>query len=58
MEADEKKKKNYSLFAKQAVKYYSVGVSGVLVNLGILYLLTDFLGFWYLASQILSLIHI
>ena len=55
MEADEKKKKNYSLFAKQAVKYYSVGVTGVLVNLGILYLLTDFLGFWYLASQIIAI---
>ena len=32
-----KKVGGFSLFAKQAVKYYSVGASGVLVNLGILY---------------------
>ena len=44
-----------SLFAKQAVKYYSVGASGVLVNLGILYALTDFAGFWYFASQVIAI---
>ena len=45
----------FSLFAKQAVKYYSVGASGVLVNLGILYALTDFAGFWYFASQVIAI---
>ena len=45
----------FSLFAKHAVKYYSVGASGVLVNLGILYALTDFAGFWYFASQVIAI---
>ena len=45
----------FSLFAKQAVKYYVVGGSGVLVNLGILYALTDFAGFWYTASQVIAI---
>jgi len=45
----------FSLFAKQAMKYYTVGGSGVLVNLGILYALTDFIGFWYIASQIIAI---
>ena len=44
-----------SLFAKQAIKYYSVGGSGVLVNLGILYALTDFMGLWYIASQVIAI---
>ena len=48
---DEKKKGGLSLFAKHAVQFYIVGASGVLVNLGILYLLTDIGGFWYVASQ-------
>ena len=53
MTVDGKKEiSGFSLFAKQAIKYYSVGGSGVLVNLGILYALTDFMGLW------LSLIHI
>ena len=60
---DEEKKGGLSLFAKHAVQFYIVGASGVLVNLGILFLLTDIAGFWYVASQIiaisvLSLIHI
>ena len=50
-----KKVGGFSLFAKQAVKYYSVGASGVLVNLGILYALTDFAGFWYFASQVIAI---
>ena len=50
-----KKVSGFSLFAKQAVKYYSVGASGVLVNLGILYALTDFAGFWYFASQVIAI---
>ena len=45
----------FSLFVKQAMKYYTVGGSGVLVNLGILYALTDFIGFWYIASQIIAI---
>jgi dolichol-phosphate mannosyltransferase len=50
-----KKMGGFSLFAKQAGKYYSVGASGVLVNLGILYILTDIAGFWYLASQVIAI---
>ena len=50
-----KKVSGFSLFAKQAVKYYSVGASGGLVNLGILYALTDFAGFWYMASQVIAI---
>ena len=45
----------FSLFAKQAIIYYSVGGSGVLVNLGILYALTDFMGLWYMASQVIAI---
>ena len=33
-----------SLFARHAFKYYLVGASGVIVNLGILYALTEFAG--------------
>ena len=43
------------MFAKHAIKYYAVGGSGVLVNLGILYALTDFAGFWYFASQVIAI---
>ena len=52
---DEKGMSKISLFAKQAVKYYIVGGTGVLVNLGILYELTDFVGFWYMASQVIAI---
>ena len=52
---DEKGMSKISLFAKQAVKYYIVGGTGVLVNLGILYALTDFVGFWYMASQVIAI---
>ena len=45
----------FSLFAKHAIKYYAVGASGVLVNLGILYALTDLAGYWYLASQVIAI---
>ena len=38
---DGEKKGGLSLFAKHAVQFYIVGASGVLVNLGILYILTD-----------------
>ena len=52
---DREKKGSLSLFAKHAVQYYIVGASGVLVNLGILFLLTDIAGFWYVASQIIAI---
>ncbi len=52
---DEKKKGGFSQFAKHAVQYYMVGASGVLVNLGILYLLADIAGFWYVASQVVAI---
>ena len=52
---DEKKKGGLSLFAKHAVQYYIVGASGVLVNLGILYLLADIAGFWYVAAQTIAI---
>ena len=41
----------FSIFAKQTFKYYLVGASGVLVNLGLLYFLTDIIGAWYVFSQ-------
>lgn len=44
-----------SLFAKHAFKYYLVGASGVLVNLGILYLLKEYVGLWYLASSAIAI---
>ena len=52
---DEKKKGGLSLFAKHAIQYYMVGASGVLVNLGILYMLADIAGFWYVASQVVAI---
>ena len=55
IEDDEKKKGGLSLFAKHAVQYYIVGASGVLVNLGILYMLADIAGFWYVASQVVAI---
>ena len=44
-----------SLFAKHAFKYYLVGASGVLVNLGILFILTEFVGLWYLLSSTIAI---
>ena len=55
IEDDEKKKGGLSLFAKHAVQYYIVGASGVLVNLGIFYMLADIAGFWYVASQVVAI---
>ncbi len=52
---DGEKKGGLSLFAKHAVQFYIVGASGVLVNLGILYLLTDIGGFWYVAAQVIAI---
>ena len=48
---DEKKKSKFSLFVSQTIKYFLVGGIGVGVNLGLLYVLTDFLGIWYILSQ-------
>ena len=44
-----------SLFAKHAFKYYLVGASGVFVNLGILFVLTEFVGLWYLLSSSIAI---
>ena len=44
-----------SLFAKHAVKYYAVGASGILVNLGILYALKEYAGLWYLVSSAIAI---
>ena len=50
-----RRKGGLSLFAKHAVQFYIVGASGVLVNLGILYILTDIAKLWYVASQIMAI---
>lgn len=52
---DQGKKSRLSLFAKQAAKYYAVGASGVLVNLALLYYLTEFVGLWYFLSYTLAI---
>ena len=52
---DNNKRGGLSLFAKHAIQFYIVGASGVLVNLGILYILTDIAGFWYVASQVIAI---
>lgn len=44
-----------SLFAKHAFKYYLVGASGILVNLGVLFALTEFAGLWYLLSSTVAI---
>ena len=44
-----------SLFAKHAFKYYLVGASGILVNLGILFVLTEFVGLWHLLSSTVAI---
>jgi len=44
-----------SRFAKQAAKYYAVGASGVLVNLGLLFYLTEYVGLWYFFSYTLAI---
>ena len=43
------------LFARHAFKYYLVGASGIIVNLGILYALTEFAGLWYLLSSSIAI---
>ncbi len=44
-----------SLFAKHAFKYYLVGASGILVNLGILFVLTEYGELWYLLSSTIAI---
>ena len=52
MESNDKNKMDrFSIFARQTFKYYLVGACGVLVNLGLLYFLTDIIGAWYVFSQ-------
>ena len=53
---DGEKKGGFPLFAKHAVQYYTVGLSGVGINLGLLYFLTEFVGIWYLGSQIIAIL--
>jgi len=48
---DDENKSKFSLFMAQTIKYFLVGGIGVGVNLGLLYILTDFLGIWYILSQ-------
>ncbi len=52
---DQEKGSRLSLFAKQAAKYYAVGASGVLVNLGLLFYLTEYIGLWYFLSYSLAI---
>ena len=52
---DQDKGSRLSLFAKHAAKYYAVGASGVLVNLGLLYYLTEYVGLWYFLSYALAI---
>jgi len=52
---DQDKRSRLSLFAKHAAKYYAVGASGVLVNLGLLYYLTEYVGLWYFLSYALAI---
>lgn len=49
-------KSRISRLVKHAVKYYLVGGMGVLVNLGILFALTEFAGLWYLLSSVIAIL--
>jgi dolichol-phosphate mannosyltransferase len=53
---DQDKGSRLSLFAKHAAKYYAVGASGILVNLGLLYYLTEYVGLWYFLSYALAIL--
>jgi len=55
MAIGEQKSSKASLFAKHAFMYYVVGGIGVLVNLGILYALKEYVGLWYLASSAIAI---
>ena len=51
----DQKGRRLSIFAKHAAKYYAVGASGVLVNLGLLFILTEYVGLWYFLSYTLAI---
>ena len=48
----------YGMFnlLKQAGKFYTVGATGVLINLGIIFVLTHFLGLWYIFSAAVGIV--
>ena len=52
---DQDKGSRLSLFAKHAAKYYAVGATGIVVNLGLLYYLTEYVGLWYFLSYALAI---
>jgi dolichol-phosphate mannosyltransferase len=52
---EQKRSERFSLFAKHAFQYYLVGASGVLVNLGLLYALKEYVGLWYLLSSAIAI---
>ena len=52
---DQDKGSRLSLFAKHAAKSYAVGATGILVNLGLLYYLTEYVGLWYFLSYALAI---
>jgi len=52
---DQDKESRLSLFAKHAAKYYAVGATGIIVNLGLLYYLTEYVGLWYFLSYALAI---
>ena len=52
---DQDKGSRLSLFAKHAAKYYAVGATGILVNLGLIYYLTEYVGLWYFLSYALAI---
>ena len=52
---DQDKGSRLSLFAKHAAKYYAVGATGIFVNLGLLYYLTEYVGLWYFLSYALAI---
>ena len=45
-----------NLFKHQPVKFVISGGSAAVVNLGAAYVLTDWLGFWYLTASVISFI--
>ena len=55
MAIGEQRSARFSLFAKHAFQYYLVGASGVLVNLGLLYALKEYVGLWYLVSSAIAI---
>jgi len=52
---EQRRSAKFTLFAKHAFQYYLVGASGVLVNLGLLYALKEYVGLWYLLSSALAI---